>query len=56
MFICSKTDLSDHEVAVVEAAACVSVAMAKADLVDGADVGDGPGMVLDCRVVRYSRR
>ena len=56
VFICSTTDLSDHKVAVVEAAACVSVAMAKADLVDGADVGHGPEMLLDCGVVRYSRR
>ena len=41
---------------VVDAVACVSVAVAKADLVDGADVGHGPEMLLDCGVVRYSRR
>ena len=41
---------------VVEAVACVSVAVALADLVDGADAGHEPEMVLDCGVVRYSRR
>ena len=41
---------------VVEAVACVSVAVALADLVGGADAGHGPVMVLDCGVARYSRR